>query len=96
MVRKKASNGAYEITNVVRDKKGRITYLQINHDQVYHYTDLASIARTNSFYSFYVLKDGVKTKARLVSPKDGGSDYFTTDPNKDKMDNLDYLPLAVL
>lgn len=83
-----------EITNIVHDKKGTITHLQINHDQVYNYSDLIMFARTGK-YSYYVLKDGRKTKARLIIPK-GGNPYFRTHPNKDLMDNLDYLPTAVL
>jgi hypothetical protein len=85
------STTSYNITGAIRDKRGRLTHVQLEDARVYAVEDIMSWIRTG-LYTFYTTQpDGARTPVTVRGKK-----FMVTKGNETKEDNLDYLQVPAL
>lgn len=88
-----ADKMSYQISSVIRNKKGVVTHAKIG-TQLYDIKTLADLYELG--YRYYTSDDGVIKRDVLRVTKKSGKCYFATEADWKKENNLDYLPLAKL
>jgi hypothetical protein len=85
------SSNAYNITGAIRDRRGRLTHVQLDEARVYPVADVMAWIR-DGLYTFYTTHpDGSKTQVSVRGKK-----FMVTQGNQTKEDNLDYLNVPAL
>jgi hypothetical protein len=86
-----AADVNYRFSGAIRNKKGVLTHVQIEDQQIYPVADIVNWIRDGT-YSFYTIKvNGNRTQVKVR-----GKRFMTTDGNYTKYDNLDELPVPAL
>lgn len=81
----------YQFTGALRNKKGVLTHVQVNDQEIYPVADIIAWIK-DGIYSFYTVKpNGNRTDVKVR-----GKRFMTTEGNHTQFDNLDELPIPAL
>lgn len=90
MVKKvEVSQGEYQLTGRIPNRKGVITHLQLNGISVYPVKDIIGWTKDGIYTFFTVTETGERTPVTVR-----GGKFMRSKGNKTTVDNLDYLPVA--
>ncbi len=88
------ATNSYNIVEVVRDKRGRITDVRLEDGSgVYEVERIAKWIRQNNFTFFTRYKDNTQVPIKVAGKS---ALFIKSGANKIKLDNLDELPQAAL
>lgn len=81
----------YRISGAIRDKKGRVTEVQIEDAAIYTSESIIRWIKAGTFSFYTTQPDGTQTPISVR-----GKRFMVSKGNKIKEDNLDYLPVPAL